>query len=166
MEVALKTGTVDSQQLVYICAGRIGCMIVSMVLRIIRKGAQGRLSGEIRRWSALHSFKARARLDVPTFSSIEVQSQLGALQFDYYDRTAIWQMLQLLTETASKSAHLGAQAFVLFNALRGQQGGTFMILATLVSETMPFALYISMLSESSSGMYGIIDQAVQSLTYL
>ena len=49
MEVALKTGTVDSQQLVYICAGSIGCMIVSMVLRIIRKGAQGRLSGEIRR---------------------------------------------------------------------------------------------------------------------
>ncbi|RPD54069.1 HlyB/MsbA family ABC transporter [Lentinus tigrinus ALCF2SS1-6] len=149
MEVALETGTVDSQRLLYVCAGRIGCTIVSMVLRNVRRSAQRRLNRRIGRWFATQSFRVWARLDVPTFSSTQVQNQLisGGVSAGH---TTIWQMLQSLTEIASRCAQLGAQTFVLLNALKGHQGGAFLTLVTLASEILPYVSQFRMFSMSAA----------------
>ncbi|RPD78581.1 HlyB/MsbA family ABC transporter [Lentinus tigrinus ALCF2SS1-7] len=149
MEVALETGTVDSQRLLYVCAGRIGCTIVSMVLRNVRRSAQRRLNRRIGPWFATQSFRAWARLDVPTFSSTQVQNQLisGGVSAGH---TTIWQMLQSLTEIASRCAQLGAQTFVLLNALKGHQGGAFLTLVTLASEILPYVSQFKAFSMSAA----------------
>ncbi|RPD64048.1 HlyB/MsbA family ABC transporter [Lentinus tigrinus ALCF2SS1-6] len=150
MEAALETGIVDSRRLLYVCAGRIGCTILSMVLRNVRTGAQRRLNRRIGRWFATQSFRAWARLDLPTFSSTQIQEQLIVSGSVSYGHATIWQMLQSLTEIASRCAQLGAQTFVLLNALKGHQGGAFLTLVTLASEILPFMLQFRAFSTSSA----------------
>ncbi|KAI0716184.1 HlyB/MsbA family ABC transporter [Cerioporus squamosus] len=142
LEVALKTGNVDTRRLLQICASRILCTVVSMILQSIRARARNTLNMRIRRWFALHAFRAFARLDVPTFTRREVQTKLSAASDDY-GQTVMWQTLRMATENASLCTQFSAQAFVLLKALQGHRGGRFLALIALVSETLSWLTYNS-----------------------
>ncbi|TFK85027.1 HlyB/MsbA family ABC transporter [Polyporus arcularius HHB13444] len=135
LEVALTTGNVDTRRLLHICASRILCNVASMILESIRARARNTLNKKIRRWFALHAFRAYARLDVPTFDRREVRVKLAATSDDY-GQTVVWQTLKLATENASLCTQFSAQAFVLLRALQGNQVGRFLAVVALLSETV------------------------------
>ena len=113
---------------------------MGIVLQNIRARARNALNLRIRRWFALHTFMAYARLDVPTFARREVQTQLSTASDDH-GQTVMWQTLRTATEHASLCTHFSAQAFVLFKALQGQKGGRLLALITLLSETVSWLSY-------------------------
>ncbi|KAI0716185.1 P-loop containing nucleoside triphosphate hydrolase protein [Cerioporus squamosus] len=137
MEVAIETRTIDTHQLLLICAGRLACTFARLVLYNTLTKAENTLNARIRRWFSLHQFRACARLDLPTYGRTEVRSQLAASSDDYYGRTVVWQTLKMAMEIVSTTAQLVAESFVLVNALRGQTDGLLLAGVTMISETVP-----------------------------
>ncbi|KAI0716191.1 P-loop containing nucleoside triphosphate hydrolase protein [Cerioporus squamosus] len=137
MEAAVETRTIDTNQLLLICAGRLACTFVHLVLYNTLTKAENTLNARIRRWFSLHQFRAYARLDLPTYGRRDVQSQLAASSDDYFGRTVVWQTLKTVMDIVSTTAQLVAESFVLANALRGQPDGLLLAGVTMISETVP-----------------------------
>ena len=150
MEGAVATGTVDTELLLGICAGRIACTIASMVVGHVRQRAQKKLNARIRRWFALRAFEAKARLDVPTFNLTGVQNQLAAASGDSH-YSVVWQTMQMGMEIVGTTTKLGTQMFALLSTLRGDDDGRVMVLATLVAETVPMLRNLSIFSMAEKG---------------
>ncbi|RPD56250.1 HlyB/MsbA family ABC transporter [Lentinus tigrinus ALCF2SS1-7] len=137
MEGAIETRTIDTHGLLLICAGRLACTLVQLVLNNTSTKAENTLNARIRRWFSQHQFSAYARLDLPTYGRTEVQSKLAASADDYFGRTVVWQTLRMMMDIVSAVAQLGAEAYVLFNALKGQRDGLLLAGVTMISETVP-----------------------------
>ena len=135
MEGAVATRTVDTELLLGICAGRIACTIASMVLGHVRERAQKKLNARIRRWYALHSFHARARLDLPTYAQSSVQRQVSDASDNMWGQTVVWQTLELATDIVSAATQLVASSAVLFQVLKDQPDGAVLATLTLFGET-------------------------------
>ena len=150
MEGAVATRTVDTELLLWICAGRIACTIASMVLGHVRERAQKKLNARIRRWFAVRTFEATARLDVPTFNLTSVQNQLGTAGGNSH-YSVVWQTMQMGMEIVSTATNLGAQVFALMSMLRGGGDGRGMAFATLVAETVPMLRNLSIFSMAERG---------------
>lgn len=149
MEVAIETRTIDTHQLLLICGGRLACTFAHIVLYNILTKAENTLNARIRRWFSLHQFRAYARLDQPTFGRTEVQSQLSASSDDHFGRTVVWQTLKMVMEIVSTTAQLGAESFVLLNALRGQSDGLLLAVVTMISETVPLLTQFDVFSTAT-----------------
>ncbi|RPD56236.1 HlyB/MsbA family ABC transporter [Lentinus tigrinus ALCF2SS1-7] len=154
LEVALRTGKVDTRRLLRISISRILCTVASMLLQSVRARERNALNMRIRRWFALHTFMAYARLDVPTFGRREIKNKLSSASDDY-GQTVMWQTLRMTTENTSLVTHFSAQAFVLFKALQGHQGGRFLALVALMSETMSWLTYNLAMLSSLGGAWAI-----------
>ena len=134
-QVAIDTRTVDKARLFKICAGRIGCSLAEMVLYRIRKRVETPLNARIRRWYALHSFHARARLDLPTYAQSSVQRQVSDASDNMWGQTVVWQTLELATDIVSAATQLIASSAVLFQVLKDQPDGAVLATLTLFGET-------------------------------
>ena len=136
-QVAIDTRTVDKSRLFHVCAGRILCSLVSMLLVRATRRVETPLNARIRRWYALHSFGARARLDLPTYGQAAVQRQLNDASDNLWGQTVVWQTLELATDIVSAAAQLLASVVVLFQVLSasGQSDGLVLAGLTLFGET-------------------------------
>ncbi|TFK83989.1 P-loop containing nucleoside triphosphate hydrolase protein [Polyporus arcularius HHB13444] len=150
MESAIETRTIDTHQLLLICAGRLACTFAHIVLHNILTKAENTLNARIRRWLSLHQFRAYARLDQPTFGRTEVQSQLAASSDDYFGRTVVWQTLKMVMEIVSTTAQLAAESFVLVKALRSQNDGLLLAGVTMISETVPLLSQFDVFSTATA----------------
>ncbi|KAI0757787.1 HlyB/MsbA family ABC transporter [Daedaleopsis nitida] len=137
MDVALETRTVDTRYLLSICAGRIACTVATIALSKVRLRAEKKLSSRIRRWFALRSFRAYARLDVPTFGSTPVQQQLAASADEFSGNTVVWDSVRMVADIVSSCAELGANCYMLLRALSGQKDGRALALVMTLYEALP-----------------------------
>ncbi|KAI0757785.1 HlyB/MsbA family ABC transporter [Daedaleopsis nitida] len=135
-QVAIDTRTVDKEQLIRISIGTGACTIASWFLSRVQRGVVHPLNGRIRRWWAVHSFHAQARLDLPTFEQGHVRRQLNQTSDNYRGQAVVWQTLELVTDILSAVMQLLAQLVVLFQVLRGHRDGVMLGLLTLFSETL------------------------------
>ncbi|EJF56134.1 HlyB/MsbA family ABC transporter [Dichomitus squalens LYAD-421 SS1] len=134
-QVAIDTRTVDKARLFKICAGRIACSVVGIILYRVRRRVGNPLNARIRRWYALHSFHSRARLDLPTYAQPAVQRQVGDASDNMWGQTVVWQTLELATDIVSAATQLAASSAVLFQVLKDHQDGSVLALLTLFGET-------------------------------
>ncbi|KAI0716195.1 P-loop containing nucleoside triphosphate hydrolase protein, partial [Cerioporus squamosus] len=72
----IETRQVDADQLFRICAGRVGCSVARRLLNHALNEIKGPLSRRLKAQYSLHIFRARARLDLPTYEDPLVQRQL------------------------------------------------------------------------------------------
>ncbi len=135
--MAIDTRAVDKSRLFHVCMGRIVCSVVSMLLARARRRVETPLNARIRRWYALHSFRARARLDLPTYGQSAVQRQLSDASENMWGQTVVWQTLELVTDIVSAAAQLLASVVVLLQVLTasGQSDGVVLAGLTLFAET-------------------------------
>ena len=122
--------------IVRICAGRMACTFATVALGEIKSHIQTTLSRRIKRQSAMHLFIASARLDVPTYDRADVQQGLQDIGWDP-DQSALWGTLKSATQIVATVVRVGAQAYALFNVLRGQPDVRWMAATTLLVETLP-----------------------------
>lgn len=108
-----------------------------MLLSHGRPRVETPLNARIRRWYALHSFRARARLDLPTYGQSAVQRQLTGASNNTWGQTVVWQTLELMTDIVSAAAQVVASLFVLFQVLAASEQADGLVLAglTLLGET-------------------------------
>ncbi|PIL27886.1 ATP-binding cassette transporter [Ganoderma sinense ZZ0214-1] len=102
-----------------------------MLLMHARRRVETPLNARIRRWYALHSFGARARLDLPTYGQSAVQRQLSDASDNIWGQTVVWQTLELATDIVSAAAQLLASVVVLFQVLVASGQGDGLVLAGL-----------------------------------
>ncbi len=124
----------DKDLLFRVSAGSVSCAAAKIALREAQRRVGFPLNGMIRRWWAVHSFHAHARLDVPTFAQGGVRRQLAETSDGYNGQAVVWQSLTLITNILSTLTQMVAQSVVLFHILRFQRDGALLVAMTLSSE--------------------------------
>ena len=137
MRVAIETRTVDKDELFRICASRIACDVAIHILSVISTHViRHPLQSRILRWYDVRLFQARARLDVPTYETTNVQRQLDDASSINYGQSVAFQTLQMAVRITRTLAQLGAQVLVLLRVLSGQPDGILLAVLTITSQTV------------------------------
>ena len=116
----------------------MSCSVFTFILRRVQQRVEIPLNGRIRRWWAVHSFHAHARLDLPTFEQGKVRKDLKDTLDNYWGDAVIWQCLELVIAIFSLAMRLAVQVVVLVKVLRVQKDGVLLGLLTLLGETISF----------------------------
>ena len=135
MQTTIETRTVDADALFRICVGRVACSVARRILTHVLSELRGPLARRLKAQYSLHLFRARARLDLPTFEDPLVQRQLedasstsGSIAYD---------TLVMGAGIVSTLVQVVSQVSVLANVLGGQRDGILLALlsfATSMSE--------------------------------
>ena len=137
MQVAIDTRTVDKDQLLRICVGRIACSLATRVLWALDSRHITRpLQIRIRRLYDVRLFRARARLDLPTYEATSVQRQLDAASSEIAGRSVAFETLAMGLTLLRASVQLFAQVFVLVRVLHAQRDGILLAGLTLSSQSI------------------------------
>ena len=155
-QAAVETRTVDKERLLRIAAGKLACTVAGFCFDRTRREVERPLNTRIRRWRALHSFHAYARLDHPTYHKSEVQRQLRDTTDGYYGQSVIWRMLGLVSDVVSIFTRLVAQTLVLVQVLHGQPDGPLLAILTLFAEVAVYATQTPLFRPATRGMFSII----------
>ena len=122
--------TVDKQFLIRIAVGRCITIFAIRLFSYVQDRVQIPLNLRIKRYYALRTFWAMARLDVPTFEDDVVQQQLQQ-SVSHSSRTSIaWDVVSTFLKIGSSAVRLFAQIAVLANVLAEQKDGSLMLLLT------------------------------------
>ena len=87
MQVAINTRTVDASHLLYVSAARIACDLGWHAMVVLARRIEVPLTARIRQWYGVRLFHARARLDLPTYETTNVQRQLDDVSPEFAGRT-------------------------------------------------------------------------------
>ena len=136
MQIAIDTRTVEKDDLFRICVGRIACSMGARLPWVIKLRTQQPLMARIRRFYSVRLFHARARLDVPTYESTNVQRQLDDASTEILGRTVAWGMLEKAASLVRAGMQLVAQSLVLLQVLRGQRDGLLLAALTMTSQSV------------------------------
>ena len=118
MQTAIDTRTVDADALFKICVGRLVCSVAQRVCSWAQNEIRGPLFRRLKAQSSLHLFRARARLDLPTFEDPLVQRQLdeassasGSIAYDsiVMGTSIISTLLQVVSQVSVLAQVLGEQ---------------------------------------------------------
>ena len=134
MQIAIDTRTVDKEDLFRICAGRILSSLASRLMMALETWTRRPLTSRIRRHYSGHLFRARARLDLPTYESTSVQRQLDEASQEFFGRTVAWETLEKALVIVRTGMQLTAQTLVLWRVLRDQRDGVLLAFLTLSSQ--------------------------------
>ena len=154
-QAAVETRTVDKERLLRIAAGKLACTVAGFCFDRIRRVVERPLNAHIRRWWALHSFHAYARLDHPTYNKTEVKRQLQDTTDDYYGQSVIWRTLELVSDIVSIVTRLVAQTLVLVQVLRGQPDGPLLAILALLAEAVVYAVRMPIF-RSARSMFSVM----------
>ncbi|KAJ7924347.1 P-loop containing nucleoside triphosphate hydrolase protein [Mycena leptocephala] len=125
---AVEHRTVDRDLLFQVAASRLICGAITRLLQHGHTRLYKPLNERIRQHYSIHTFHARARLDVPTYADSAVQRQLDHSTTS--SRTSIvWNNVLTTLHLLSTGVELVSQFSVLFTMLRDQRDGP--LLATL-----------------------------------
>ncbi len=143
MEVALAERELNAYRLLFVCAGRIACTIATMLLEDVKYRAETKINCRIRKWFAQRSFRAYARLDVPTFSdgTLSRTSSRPLRRISLAERRYGIESLRMVTDFVSRCTALGAQTFVTFNALKEQRDGPLLARTTAATVMTSYCLH-------------------------
>nr|GAT45585.1 ABC transporter related protein [Mycena chlorophos] len=135
VQKALQHREIDRNVLFKVALSRLACSIVSRLLSLGSIRFQRPLNERIRQYYAVQSFKARTRLDVPTYSDSSILRQLDANQTG---RTNLaWNSVVNTLDVLSTIVELVSQFSVLAAMLQGQRDG--LLLASLSFAQVLFA---------------------------
>ncbi|KAG6819629.1 hypothetical protein H0H93_010049 [Arthromyces matolae] len=123
VQLAIDERTVNRQLLFEIAAGRLACLFVARLMKYSKKRCVTPLNLHIRRFYALHSFRAMARLDVPAFDDDAVQRQLEQSVAPNSHTTIAWDTVRTSLAGVAMLIQLISQLSVLVSVLRGQRDG-------------------------------------------
>ncbi|KAI0079057.1 P-loop containing nucleoside triphosphate hydrolase protein [Panus rudis PR-1116 ss-1] len=129
VQTAVDERSVDRRLLFQVTLGSIGCKLLQNLLNRMKNHLTFPLSSRLKRHYSVHLFRARARLDVPTYESEAVQAQLEAASHTGNGQSVAWSTLTSASYTVSSAIQLFSQFSVLWNVLKGQMDGP--LLATL-----------------------------------
>ncbi|KAF8151968.1 P-loop containing nucleoside triphosphate hydrolase protein [Mycena galopus ATCC 62051] len=147
---AVEHRTVDRSLLMKVVGSRLVCNAITRLLVHGQTLLFRPLNERIRQYYAVHDFRARARLDVPTFSDSAVQRQLENSTSS--GRTSIaWNNVLIVISLFSTGLELLSQFSVLFSLLRDQRDGP--ILATLSFGHTLFRKKVGKRNWSPSGVW-------------
>ncbi|KAK7064847.1 ABC transporter related protein [Favolaschia claudopus] len=147
---AVEHRTVDRGVLFQVAASRLICNAITRLLNHGQALIYRPLNERIRRHYSVHTFQARARLDVPTFSDSAVQRQLDNITTS--SRTSIaWNNVQQILHLLSTGVELVSQFSVLYNLLQDQRDG--ILLATISFGHTLFRRNFDQRSYSPSGVW-------------
>ncbi len=132
--VAIDTRNVDKMTFFRVCAGLILSDVANSILVWARKRIETPLNARIRRWYSLHSFRARVRLDLPTYGEAAIRQKLSDASDNPWGKTVAWQPLELVTSILSATAQLLASVIVLLRILNGQRDVAVLVGLTLCTE--------------------------------
>ena len=150
MDAAVKSGSLDLRRIIGICVGRVACTIAQILLNAFRDRAQSTLDERVRRRFLLYAFIACARVDLPTSERTEVRRDLNVTG-DGYQGAPVWNALKSLADVLGVGVQVSAQAWALWDALRGQPSGRLMAVFTLLSETIPWLSLYGVFETSRGG---------------
>ncbi len=153
MQIAIDTRTVDKDRLIHICAGRIACTIATHLVKFLRGRLRSSLVWRIRQWSEAHIFRARARLDVPTYQMASVQRQLDDITPSPFMPPVVWSTIEMLSGFVRAATQATAQVVVLARTLGGQRDGYFLAGLTLSSQTIQWLSSTGLIGGRAQGSY-------------
>lgn len=156
MQIAIDTRTVDKDHLMHICAGRIACTIATHLIKFLRDRLRSSLVWRIRQWSDAHIFRARARLDVPTYQLSSVQRQLDDITTSPYMPPGVWRTIEMLSGFVRAATQATAQVAVLAQTLGGQKDGYLLAGLTMSSQTIQWLSSTGLISGRPQGQYHYI----------
>ncbi|KAI0363046.1 P-loop containing nucleoside triphosphate hydrolase protein [Pilatotrama ljubarskyi] len=137
MQVAIDTRKVDKDRLLYICAARVACTLAKRLVDHASSRIQSGLMWRIRAWYDAHIFRARARLDLPTYETTALQRQLEEVTpRGYFVPPLAWETLQMMSGFVRAGIQAGSQVWVLYRALRAQRDGLLLAGVSLASHTV------------------------------
>ncbi|KAH9930399.1 P-loop containing nucleoside triphosphate hydrolase protein [Epithele typhae] len=135
LQTAIDTRTVDADALFRISLARVACSVARRILSHALAELRGPLSRRLKAQFSLHLFRARARLDLPTFEDPLVQRQLeeasstsGSIAYD---------TLMMASSIVSTLVQVVSQISVLAQVLGGQRDGILLAIlsfATSISD--------------------------------
>ncbi len=157
MQIAIDTRTVDKDHLIRICTGRIACTIATHLIKFIQSRLRSILVWRIRQWSDAHIFRARARLDVPTYQLSSVQRQLDDITPTFYMAPVVWRTIEMLSGCVRAATQATAQVVVLVQTLGGQKDGYLLAGLTMSSQTMQWLSRVGLISARAQGQYHYIS---------
>ncbi|CCL99959.1 uncharacterized protein FIBRA_01984 [Fibroporia radiculosa] len=122
VQTAVDTRTVDTNLLMRISFGRIGCAIVIRLLSFAKSAISYPLIARLKQHYSVHLFHARARLDLPTFEDHAVQRQLEAASASSRGGIA-WDTFSMVSSAVMSAVQIITQLSVLMAILREQLDG-------------------------------------------
>ncbi|KAI0644257.1 P-loop containing nucleoside triphosphate hydrolase protein [Trametes meyenii] len=146
MQVAIDTRTVDKDRLVYICSARIACSVFSYLLELAESRTARALVWRTRNWSFAHVFRARARLDLPTYETSVVQQQLADVTPDSSQWPLVWETLHMTSTLIRAIGQAVLEIWVLGRALNGQHDGWILGGISVVAQTIDWVSALDVLS--------------------
>ncbi|CAK5279803.1 unnamed protein product, partial [Mycena citricolor] len=125
VQEAVQNRTVDKAVLIRVALSRLICAAATRLLHFIQSQLSRPLNGRIRRYYSVQSFRARARLDVPTYADAAVQRQLENSTTS--SRTSVaWNGVLSMLHLFSTALELVSQFSVLLTMLRDQRDGVLL----------------------------------------
>ncbi|KAI0089816.1 P-loop containing nucleoside triphosphate hydrolase protein [Irpex rosettiformis] len=131
VEMAVETRTVDKNILLNTTLGSIGCSLATRIISIAKNKVQRPLQTRLRRHYVSHIFRARARLDVPTFDDPAVQRQLDSVS-SIGNTTVAWQTVNLVTSLGGVVIKVVSQVAVLAGVLSSQPDGVLLAVLSIL----------------------------------
>ena len=133
MQVAIDSRTVDASHLLYVSAGRIACSLGRRAMMVLAYRIQEPLAARIRRWYGVRLFHARARLDLPTYETTNVQRQLDSVSGpEFGGSTVAFVTLETAATFIRAGTQVVAQCFALLRVLGGHRDGFLLCAITLL----------------------------------
>ncbi|PIL33930.1 ATP-binding cassette transporter [Ganoderma sinense ZZ0214-1] len=142
VQVAIDTRTVDASHLLHVSAGRIMCSLAQRAMAILSFRVQEPLTARIGRWYGVRLFHARARLDLPTYETTNVQRQLDEVfpESDLGKIPVAFEALQTAAIFVRAGTQVLAQGFALMQVLGEHRDGLLLCVITGLSQgTMWFS---------------------------
>ncbi|KAI0791831.1 P-loop containing nucleoside triphosphate hydrolase protein [Abortiporus biennis] len=122
VQVAVETRTVDKSVLFKTTLGIVTCKLATRIISHLKSRISNPLSARLKHHYAVHLYRARARLDVPTFDDPAVQAQLDAASH-VGGKSVAWQTFLLVSNIASTAVQVVSLISVLWSVLKDQPDG-------------------------------------------
>ncbi|TFK24290.1 HlyB/MsbA family ABC transporter [Coprinopsis marcescibilis] len=128
VEEAVEKRTVDKYFLIRIAIGRCITTVATKLFQYVQGRVSIPLNLRIKRYYALRTFWAMARLDLPTFEDDLVQQQLQQSVAHSSRSSIAWDVVATFLKIGSAAIRLVSEIFVLTTVLEGQQDGKLLLL--------------------------------------
>ncbi|KAH9917929.1 P-loop containing nucleoside triphosphate hydrolase protein [Epithele typhae] len=134
MQQAIDTRTVNTDDLLHICVGRIACGVGNLLCSALEGRIRWPLTTRIRRYYDVRLFRARARLDLPTIETTRIQRQLDDASSTVFGHSVAHSTLAMGVGVAISVFQLVAQVIVLLQLLRHHRDGILLAALSLSLE--------------------------------
>ena len=171
VQAAVDTRSIDTRLLIRVAAGRFLCQAATRISRHAKSRLTHPLNSRIKQYYSVHTFRAIARLDAPTFDDSAVQRQLEESLSPNSRSTIAWDAVTTVLHILATLIQLTSQLSVLISVLRHQRDGPLLALLSFAhslyewySSTSPFIkpggmyLLFFLLSANSSFSLGSNNQ--------